>query len=368
METLNKTREKFPRFLTNNKDGNLSAALRSRVLLRLKVIKGREKELIFKAFFLPILYVLFYFFSLLTSNYVTFLLCYSCMGLMVVIIFLNLVHEVCHENLFSKKSINHFYMLIFDILGANSYMWKKRHVIFHHNYPNVSGWDSDIEKSKFLKVHPNEKGKWLTRYQHFTILLYPLFLLNWFLVRDFRDYFLQISGKGKFGLISTKEYVKLFVFKAFFVAYVFLIPIYFTPFSVLEVILAGLGMFLVAGIFALFVLLPPHVNTNNQFPMVDSNQALPSSWFMHQLLTANDLLEENWFTRYIMANFNFHIAHHLYPNISYLYAKEVTEEIKKFCNEEGLAYKSISIWKALRDHYHLIRSNSVNHTIWDQNM
>lgn len=368
MEYLTKSPDKFPRFKSNLKDADLIAALGKRVNARLKQLKKREKELILKAILLPSIYLGFYYFSLTSSNYITFLLGYACMGIMLVIIFLNLIHEVCHENLFSTKSLNHLYMMIFDLMGANSYMWKKRHIIFHHNFPNVAGWDSDIEKSKFLKVHPDEKGKWLTKYQHLIILLYPFFLLNWFLVRDFKDYFNQISGKGKYGKIPSLEYYKLMFFKLFFVGYVFLVPIYRTPFSVFEIIFAGLLMFLVAGIFALFVLLPPHVNINNQFPLVGENHTLPSSWLRHQLLTTNDLMEQNWFTRYIMANFNFHIAHHLFPNISYLYAKEVTHEIKKFCQEHDLGYKSISLWMSLRDHYKLIKSNRVETPIWEESM
>ena len=368
MDYLKKYSDKFPRFESNLGDGNLTAALRKRVYSRVKQLEKREKELILKSILLPLIYLGFYFFSLTSPNYVTFLFAYSCMGLMLVIIFLNLIHEVCHENLFPKKFLNHSYMMIFDVMGANSYMWKKRHIIFHHNFPNVAGWDSDIEKSKFLKVHPNEKGKWLTKYQHLIILLYPFFLLNWFLVRDFRDYLSQFSGKGKFGQIPMLEYMKLLFFKLVFIGYVFVIPVYYTPYSIFQVILAGLMMFLVAGIFALFVLLPPHVNINNQFPLVGENHTLPSSWLRHQLLTTNDLLGQNWFTRYAMANFNFHIAHHLFPKISYLYAEEVTKEIEEFCQEHGLGYKSISIWKSLRDHYHLIKCNRNDTPFWEENL
>lgn len=368
MMNSNKSMARYPVYDSNTEDKNLSAHLKSRVYARLKGLKERESELIFKAFFFPFIYLCFYLFALSSENYLVFLLSYSFMGLMVVIIFLNLIHEVCHENLFSKKHYNHLYMLIFDVLGANSFIWQKRHVIFHHNYPNVAGWDSDIEKSKFLKVHPNEKGKWLTKYQHYIIVLYPFFLFNWFLVRDFRDFIKHILGKGKFGPIPPIEYVKLFIFKFFFVGYIFLLPIYLTQFDVLEVILAGILMFIVAGVFGLFVLLPPHVNINNQFPLIGENHTLSNSWLRHQLYTTNDLVEENWFTRYIMANFNFHISHHLFPKISYLYAKEVTDEIKNFCQENGLDYKSISIWKAFRDHYALIKSNSADESIWEQNM
>lgn len=357
-----------PNYQSNQRDSQLVAALRARVYSRLKSVKNRDWQLKLKSVLLPLIYFGIYFISLNSSIYSGFLLGYSIMGLFLVVIFLNLIHEVCHENLFTKKSLNQLYMHLFDLIGANSYMWKKRHIIFHHNFPNVAGWDSDIEKSKFLKVHPNEQGKWLTKYQHFIIILYPFFLLNWFLIRDFKDFFNKNLIVRKVGPIPTIEYVNLFLFKLIFVGYIFIVPMFLTSFSTLQIILAGLAMFIVAGFFALIVLLPPHVNINNQFPEVREHHDLSNSWFLHQLLTTNDVDQENWFTRNIMANFNFHIAHHLFPKVSYLYAKELTEEIKGFCHEKGLPYKSFSIWKTFQDHYKLIKNNSNQFDIWKEDM
>jgi len=321
-----------------------------------------------KAFILPVVYFGIYLTALFSPNYGIFLFSYSLLGLMVVLIFLNLIHEIAHENVFETKFLKENYLYFFDIIGANSFMWKKRHVIFHHNFPNVTGWDSDIEKSKFLKVHPNEKGKWLTKYQNAIVILYPFFLFNWFLVRDFRDFFNKNVIVRRVGEIPFIEYVKLFLFKMIFVGYIFILPIYLTPFSTFQVFLSVLLMFFVAGVYALFVLLPPHVNINNQFPEVIENKIINSSWLMHQILTTNDITQENWFTRYIMANFNYHIAHHLFPKVSYLYAKEVTEVVRDFCSEKGLPYKSFSIWKTLKDHYHLINNNRSKINIWEEDM
>ncbi|MFC0264704.1 fatty acid desaturase family protein [Fontibacter flavus] len=358
-----------PQYHANQQDLHLASALRARVYHRLKGIKNRDWQLKLKAALLPLVFFLVYALSLNSLSYFGFLSGYAFLGLLMVVIFLNLIHEVCHENLFENGSFNQVYMYLFDLIGANSYMWQKRHVIFHHNFPNVSGWDSDIEKSKFLKVHPSEKGKWLTKYQHFIIVLYPFFLLNWFLVRDFKDYFGKNPIVSKIGAIPREEYVKLFLFKLIFIGYIFIVPVFLTSFSVFQIIWAGVAMFLVAGVFALFVLLPPHVNINNQFPEVGADNELPNSWFLHQLYTANDVNQENWFTRHVMGNFNFHIAHHLFPKVSYLYAKEVTEEIKGFCAENKLPYKSYSIWKTLSDHYKLIRNNrNKQFNIWQEDM
>lgn len=259
-------------------------------------------------------------------------------------------------------------MLLFDMIGANSYMWSKRHIRLHHNFTNVEGWDSDIEKSKFLKVHPGSVKKAGYRYQHLLILIYPLFITNWFLIRDFKDFFYPRMIVRKTGGAPFKQYLKLFFFKIFFVGYLVVIPALLTPFTTIQIFLALFMMLLTAGLFALTVLLPPHVNTGNQFPMADNEMNLSQSWLMHQLNTTNDVTSSNWFTRHIMANSNFHIVHHLFPNISYVYAREVTEVIKKYNREAGLPYRSYPMVTTFKNHYKLMRSNARPADILEEDM
>ena len=151
--------------------------------------------------------------------------------------------------------------------------------------------------------------------------------------------------------------MKLFVFKLLFVVYLVVIPALVTPFTWWQAAVALFIMLLSAGFFALIVLLPPHVNTSNQFPVVQADRKLPQSWLMHQLNTTNDVSTSNWFTRQVMANCNYHIVHHLFPNISHVYAKEVTDLIKKYNNQAGLPYRSYPLFTTRKNHYRLIRSN-----------
>ncbi|MBL0183040.1 MAG: fatty acid desaturase [Chitinophagaceae bacterium] len=311
----------------------------------------------FKAFLLPAIFFGTYVLALFQTSYLLFCLAYIFLGLMLVIIFLNLIHEASHNTLFRGKKNNQRYMLLFDIIGANSYMWNKRHVKLHHNYTNVDGWDSDIEKSKFLKVHPLDGKKTVHHYQHLLIFLYPLFITNWFLLRDFKDFFNPGMIVRKLGDPSRREYIKLFFFKFFFVGYLAVLPALLTTFNLGQTALALFIMLLSAGFFALMVLLPPHVNTSNQFPIVSGDMKLQQSWLMHQLNTTNDVTTTNWFIKYVMANCNFHIAHHLFPNISHVYAKEVTDAIIKYNRQAGLPYRSYPLFTTLRNHYRLIRSN-----------
>ena len=358
-----------PQFAKNNSDTAHFAELRKRVHERLLALPAnRHRMVTAKAILLPLLYGGLYLLSLQSTSYGLFCLAYVCLGIMLVVLFLNLIHEACHDNLFRSKKANRVYMLLFDAIGANSYMWKKRHIRLHHHFTNVQNWDSDIEKSKFLKVHPHDHDKLLPRYQHLLIFLYPFFITNWFLVRDFKDFFDSRMIVRRLGAVPLVEYGKLFFFKAFFTGYLVGVPLWFTPFTVGQLLIAFLVLLVSAGFFALVVLLPPHVNTTNQFPEAGNDGQLHESWFRHQFLTTNDVQCNNWFSRHVMGNFNYHLAHHLFPNISYVYAPEVTAVIRDYALQQGLPYRSYPLWYTFRAHYRLIRQNGQALDILNEDM
>ena len=362
------TSQKQPSFTKHAIDAGYFSELRKEVYTVVSNLpKQRHQIAVVKAILLPSIYIALYVFALHSQQFLLFCFAYMCMGWMLVILFLNLIHEASHDTLFQRKKANRMYLLLFDLMGANSYMWKKRHRL-HHHFTNVNGWDSDIEKSKFLKVHPQDSTKRFVRYQHLLVFLYPLFITNWFLIRDFKDFFSNKPLVRKHGAIPLQEYLKLFFFKLFFVGYVFVFPVMATPFNWTQILMAFFLLLLSAGFFALAVLLPPHVNTSNQFPSVNSHMQLQQSWFQHQFITTNDVIADNWITRHVMANFNYHIAHHLFPNISYVYAKEVTAVIKQFSLQKGLPYRSYPLATTLINHYRLIKQNRQVPDIWNEDM
>lgn len=366
---MSASKQQSPHFIRNLSDDNHFKMLREKVNKVLKSLpESRLRVSRIKALLLPGLYIGFYFMALFQKHFIFFCAAYFLLGLMVIIIFLNLIHEASHNTLFKTKRNNERYMLLFDMIGANSYMWNKRHLRLHHNFTNVEGWDSDIEKSKFLKVHPKSANKKAGKFQHLIIFIYPLFITNWFLIRDFKDFFNPKMIVRKISGVPLKQYFKLFFFKLFFIGYLVVVPTFITEFSVLQTVLALFVMLLTAGTFALTVLLPPHVNTGNQFPVADNEMNLSQSWLMHQLNTTNDVTRSNWFTRHVMANSNFHIMHHLFPNISYVYAREITEVIKEYNREAGLPYKSYTMLTTFKNHYKLMRSNTNPGNILEEDM
>lgn len=330
----------------------------------------RRNNILLKAILFPFLYFLVYATILLWGNYpLVFFSCYFLLGVLVVAIFLNIIHDAVHGTLFKSKELNDWYVYFFDLMGANSYIWRIRHIRFHHNYPNVEGWDTDIEQSSLARVFPTGKALNKHRYQHIYLpLLYPFYLLNWLLIRDFKDFFNKSKTVWKLVDIPRSEYVKLFLFKGLFLLYLIVVPKWVLTISWLKVLVGFLVMMFTASILSLMVLLSPHANAEADFPVPDEANKLPHSWMMHMLKTTNDVKHNNWFTRFFMGCFNYHIVHHLFPNVNHVYYPEVTKLLKGFADKYDLPYREYSLGASLRSHYKLLKRNGAMEDIFDEAM
>ena len=353
--------ESRPRHINIERDKKLFHELKKSINAKVESLpKSRITQLKIKLFFYPLIYFGLYVFALYQADKIgVFFLTYSFMGFMVVIIFCELIHELSHNNVFNKSHHNRIALKLFDLLGANSYIWQKRHVKLHHHFPNVNGWDADIEQKGPVAIFPNEENKNSTKFQHrYVFFLYPLFMLNWLFIRDFRDFFSKKRIIRKVIEIPRVEYLKLFFFKIFYIFIILVIPVAFAGVSILQVIGGLLFLTISGSVLAMIVLLTPHINVSNEFPKIDANGKINTSWFRHQLITTNDIDNSNWLIRNFMGNFNFHVAHHLFPNISSVYAPEITQLLKSFCEKHSLPYKSYPISTSFKKHYQLIRKNA----------
>lgn len=355
--------EKKPKHLNGESDKKLLKALHKLVNEKVQQLpKSRLNSLKIKLFTFPAIYFGLYFAALTQSDRLwIFYLLYSLMGLMVVVIFCELIHELCHKNIFKKAKYNSLAFHLFDLLGANSYIWQQRHLRLHHLYPNVNGWDADVEQKGPVAIFPNESIQNMKKYQHLYIfMLYPLYMINWILVRDLRDYFSAKRVIKKAIEIPKIEYIKLILFKTLYIFTIVFVPWLFAEFSLTQA-LGGFIILTVSGsILAMIVLLTPHINSGNEFPLIDNHGKIHTSWFLHQLVSTNDIDNTNWFIRNVMGNFNYHLAHHLFPRISSVYAPEVTQVVKSFLLKHQLPYNSYPLRVSLRKHYQLIRNNALN--------
>lgn len=329
----------------------------------------RQKIIWLKAILFPLLYIGAYVSAMVWSaDPIVFYGCYSFMGLMLMVIFINLIHDAVHHVLFTNRRLNNFFVYLLDLVGANSYSWKVRHTRLHHNYPNVMGWDSDIDQSPLARIFPHGPFSRVHKYQHIYLpVLYTFYLLNWVLVRDFKDFFNKKRVIWKVAKIPKIEFVKLFIFKTFFFFYVIVVPV-LAGVSWLQAIVAFLLMIFTATVFSLIILLSPHANVDHDFPLPDSSNRLPESWFIHQIKHTNDVVHDNWFIRFFMGSFNYHVAHHLFPFINHVYYPEITKALKAEAVKHHLPYKSYTLRHTLLSHYRLLKQNGMVENIFEETM
>lgn len=330
----------------------------------------RKVEILTKAILFPTLYVVTYVAALVWGNRPEiFYTCYFLLGILLVFVFLNVIHDAVHGTIFKSKWANKLYVHFFDLMGANSFIWQLRHVRFHHNYPNVNHWDTDIEQSSIFRVFPDGDFSPMHKYQHIYLpLLYPFYLANWLLIRDFKDFFDKNKTVRKLVEIPVIEYVKLFVFKLSFLLYMIILPRVVLGLGWLQVIGGFIILLFTASIFSLFVLLSPHANTENDFPVPDDENKMPHSWMMHMMLTTNDIKHNNFFTRFFMGCFNYHVVHHLFPNVSHVYYPEITKKLKALAKQHQLPYREYSLMTSLKNHYRLLKKNRMVENIFEETM
>lgn len=345
--------------------------LRKEVAQLIKRLGPQKQGIIkLKAFLFPALYLASFILLLTAGQHPgIFYVSYMLMGVFLLLNFLNLIHDAVHEVIFKKQIWNRLYVHFFDLLGANSFIWKIRHIRLHHSFPNIMNWDSDFEQSPLVRVFPQSEHHKFHKYQHLYLpFLYPLFLFNWLLVRDFKDFFQKDRIVHRVVQIPRREYLKLFLFKAIFFTYTIYIPRVLLGVSWMQVLSGFILMVFTASIISLVVLLSPHANVHSDFPQENGEGEIPHSWFLHQLKCTNDVSTDNFFIRFFMGSFNYHIAHHLFPNVHHSFYPEITKLIEEFARKNDLPYRKLGLLESLQAHFQLLRTNAYKDNIFEETM
>lgn len=283
------------------------------------------------------------------------------LGPLAILIGINVGHDAAHGTISDRSWVNRTFLLCFDLLGANSYIWRNRHVYSHHSYPNVLNQDADLKQSTVIRIFPNDKQLKIHRLQFlYAPLLYLLYTINWLHLRDYGDFFRDRIGSFKVFRHPTREVVKLIGFKLLYLTYIVIIPLLFSVLSWQLWLLAFLVMNFAASLLMTLALIPSHVAENSEFPLPNENGELPLSWSHHQVTTVTDFATGNVFLNFFFGGFNHHITHHLIPDVNHVHAVHITPIIKKTIEEYGMTYNyEDSFLNAYLSHFRLLRNNGL---------
>ena len=91
-----------------------------------------------KTVFILLVYMVSY--GMLLSNYFSpwiMLILAGIHGFFTALIGLNITHDAMHDSYTSNRTVNYFIGLLFNLIGANDYVWRVSHNAVHHIDPVV---------------------------------------------------------------------------------------------------------------------------------------------------------------------------------------------------------------------------------------
>jgi len=186
--------------------------------------------------------------------------------------------------------INRLIGFTFDLLGANSYMWKITHNVIHHTYTNIHGIDEDLAVSPMIRlsaalgVASDSPRAALAR-------LRPVQLLHAVLgLREGLQVFLPADlGPYKDKKHPASEWAILVVGKLFYYSWAIVVPLLvITVVPWWQVLIGYVAMNATAGLILGVVFQLAHVVEGPEHPAPDCHGCMCDAWAVHQLQTTSN--------------------------------------------------------------------------------
>jgi linoleoyl-CoA desaturase len=285
------------------------------------------------------------------------------LGLSAAEIGFNIQHDGGHQAYSNHPWVNTLMAMTLELIGGSSYLWRWKHVVFHHTYVNITGHDTDVDLGLLARLTPHQKRRAFHRWQHLYLWpLYGLLAIKWQLIDDFRK---LINGK-----ISNQRFPRpkgwaLVIFvagKAVFFTVAFGIPSLFHPVGVVLSYYAVAG--LVTGIVLSVVFQVAHCVEEAEFPLPrESSGRLDNAWAIHQAETTVDFARQSRVVAWLFGGLNFQIEHHLFPRISHVNYPAISKLVDETCRDFGIRYTEHKSFRAgLASHFRWLRRMGTSNT------
>lgn len=278
------------------------------------------------------------------------------LGLTIAEIGFNIQHDGGHKAYSSRPWVNKLMAMTLDLVGGSSYMWRWKHVVFHHMYVNVAGHDTDIDLGIFGRLSPQQPRRGVYRWQQWYLWpLYGLMAIKWHFYDDYRDFITGRMGVNRFPRPRGWELVLFVGGKLVFLALAFGIPLLFHPLWVVllfYVITVG-----VLGVALSVVFQLAHAVEEARFPAPQPGTTrMQEPWAVHQVEATVDFARSNRLVSWLVGGLNFQIEHHLFPTICHANYPTISNVVEDTCREYGVPYKANpSFHAAVASHYRWLK-------------
>jgi len=275
-----------------------------------------------------------------------------CIALSIIIasIGVNVMHDANHKSYSKKSWVNYWVGLSLNVLGANAYLWKKKHNECHHPYTNLVGHDEDVD-APLMRFHKDQPLKWYHRWQCvYWPFMYGLLYFGWVYFTDFKKYFLQRVEQHRFKM-SFKEHVIFWVSKLFYVFVFVYVPLQYVP---VGAFLIGYGIMLFScGHFIAMIFQLAHIVEEVEQPTVAPIMEAENAY--HQVVTTANFGTRSKLLGWLCGGLNFQVEHHLAPHISHVHYPALSVRIREVCKRFEVNYNEYrTFFAALRSHVRLL--------------
>ncbi len=280
------------------------------------------------------------------------------LGMVQAFIGFNVCHDAIHGSYSSNKIVNKIFSYLFNLIGANAYVWSITHNQVHHTYTNVIGHDEDLNVAPGLVcLSPNEKPKAIMRFQqYYAFLLYTLTSLSWVLRKDFKMFFQKEIGKTDNTKHPPIEYFNLFFFKAVYYSLFIVVPLIVLNVTWWQFVIGFIIMHLAEGLVLGLVFQLAHVVESTDFPEPTEQGIIEDYWAIHQMHTTADFARKSSLATFFCGGLNFQIEHHLFPNICHVHYPAISQIVKQTASEYNVPYnESTTFMDALKSHFRSLK-------------
>lgn len=328
-------------FKSNNKSQQGNALMWTKVVFYVGGLVASYLLLILGSFSIPVQFLL-----------------WAGIGLFSAFIGLNVCHDAIHGTISKNKHVNKALSMLFNIVGANAYMWSIMHNVVHHTYTNIEGHDEDIESVPFLRLSPHKPLKKVHRYQHwFAFPLYGFASISWVFGKDYVKFFKpEIGGSWKNKKHPRVEYFNLFFFKALYYTLFLVIPLVVISAPWWVILLGFFLSHLLEGYTLAITFMLAHVVEETQFPLPDQKGKVENAWAVHQLVTTANFACDSKFVSFVCGGLNFQVEHHLFPKICHVHYPALRNIVKQTAEEYNLPYNEQPTYMgAIRSHLRFLK-------------
>ncbi|MAO07970.1 MAG: acyl-CoA desaturase [Alteromonas sp.] len=254
---------------------------------------------------------------------------------------MNVMHDANHGSYSSKNWVNKVMGGSMYILAGNVYNWQVQHNVLHHTYTNIHGHDEDLEAGRIMRFSEHAKWRRFHKFQHiYGVFLYGLLTINWVLTADFKQTSRYLKRKLSYGKFPNPfaQWSTLIITKILYAFIWLVIPILFFDIAWWKILIGFFVMHYTAGLILSVVFQLAHVVEETDMPMPDETGTMKNTWAIHQLFTTVNFSTNNKIVNWFTGGLNHQVEHHIFPNISHIHYKKISEIVKSTAQEFNLPY------------------------------